>query len=419
MRDNSMNAKRLINRMRQAPCLWPLVLGSGLRIGAMAILAGRGVNLAKTSDDYLAIGHAWIVEGRFPQNSTVFPPLYPLLCALCERVFGSYAIWGVLITQCAISVITIYLTYKIAQVIVEVRWARVAAFLVACSPALIVAQCMIMTETVYTFLLAVSLFYAVTVRENPYQWAAMGVALGCLNLVRAAGIVVWPALLLFWLFKRQRFYLVALAACVAFAIDLPAMLINFTRYGHFEVSCSAKYNIAAMWAGPAKARADGLRDFGSNVAMWDEPDYGSGDRFAVAQRAYDRAMQWWPSHKWEIAKSLARGQANLLFGPGNAYAERVFGHVPGWVPVLLVYRIVVVLLMVLGVIAISRQGFPVALLFATLLYMHVLAPGANGYSRFAVPIVPMEAILCSSALRWIKEKQDLRRMRYIEAASNL
>lgn len=380
-----------------------IVLLTAFALRAIAVWSGlsHGVDHLITSDDYLAIAVQWKSTGLFPAHALFFPPLYPMLCKVMLLLFGASAIYGVLAAQVLLGTGTVFFVWLVAcRITGSERVAFLAGLVTAADPLLLVHTPMILTETLYAFLLAALVATLICLDVNRRgHFFLLGMVVGLALLTRSVGLVLWPVLVFFWKLQRWPWRWLGVVALVAFALCLPRMLNNLERFGRFEVTASGKYNISALWIGQAKAMMEG-KNYGANLTMWGIAHRDHSSTFAQADEAFPQAMAWAREHPAVVIRAVMRGVASLLFGPGSSCYSAIFGWQP-WLYAYTVafYRGLLLLGAVAGLGMLIKADFRLPFMIGGLLAVHTLAPGAAGYSRFAVPGESLEILLAAVALR--------------------
>jgi 4-amino-4-deoxy-L-arabinose transferase-like glycosyltransferase len=140
--------------------------------------------IARSLDD--GDGFAW-GPGR---PTSIRPPLYPALLA------GIWAIspdnlQAVRVLQILLSLLTAFLVYLLASRIYGPTAGRWAAAICWLYPSLIFFNFLILTETLFTFLLVGFVLLAVVTVQTPRAWAALACGLG-LGLAALTRSILWP-----------------------------------------------------------------------------------------------------------------------------------------------------------------------------------------------------------------------------------
>lgn len=122
-----------------------------------------------------------------PSPDAVRPPGYPLFLFLFTGAKGldRFAI-NVIYFQAILSAITIVVVYVLARAMLSVLEAAIAAALTAISPHLINLNIYLLTETLFTFVLALAIGALIFSRKygNRYGWIAAGVLLALASLIK-------------------------------------------------------------------------------------------------------------------------------------------------------------------------------------------------------------------------------------------
>lgn len=121
-------------------------------------------------------------------------PIYPLFLAAVYTLFGHHP-EAARIVQALLGAATIPILFPLARAAFGERAARLAGLLMALYPALIVYSGMLLTETLFIFLLSVTVRAVMgAIRsEFGWRWAAAGVAMGVVVLLRQETLLLIPA----------------------------------------------------------------------------------------------------------------------------------------------------------------------------------------------------------------------------------
>lgn len=172
------------------------------------------------------------------------PPLYSGFLALVYAAFGPHTVAAVIL-QAVLSAVTCYLVYRIALTVWDHRVALVAAILWAAGPDLIIYSNLVLTETFYMFLIALTLWLLVRFRNNWWEIAAGGALLGLLSLTRGPTLAFVPLVVVWMLFARRTNYKKVLAFVAVFlAVITPWLIRNYRVTGEFQsIDCNSGINI--------------------------------------------------------------------------------------------------------------------------------------------------------------------------------
>jgi 4-amino-4-deoxy-L-arabinose transferase-like glycosyltransferase len=132
-------------------------------------------------------GFAW----RQGEPTSIRPPLYPGLVAGIWAVAGSRNLQAVRVFQILLALATTAMLYQLGGRLYSAAVGRYAAALCWLYPSLLFFNFLILTETLFTFLLVAFVLLTVMVVQTPRAWIAVlcGVSLGLAALTRS---VLWP-----------------------------------------------------------------------------------------------------------------------------------------------------------------------------------------------------------------------------------
>ena len=134
--------------------------------------------------EYIKLAQSIVATGRYSMDgatlSTYRPPLYPFLIAAAM----SMTVWWhglLLVTQCAFGAITVGLTIAIGRRAFDARIALLAGVMLACAPMTGHFAALVLTETLFTFLVVLGVFAWMAQRPS-----ASGIVFGAAILTRAS-----------------------------------------------------------------------------------------------------------------------------------------------------------------------------------------------------------------------------------------
>jgi hypothetical protein len=173
-----------------------LALAAGLRIG-MLLLVPNDMATPDDSSWYLDGGELLITNAMGPSQAIPFAPLYAIVAGTAQHLFGRQpGILAIRLLQVGLGTLMCALVWRIArQLAGDEQIAAVASIGVALSPAFLIDNTMVLTETLFMCLTlwALSIFVAQSNTERLPIVAVAGL-LGLATLTRAV-VLLFPGVL--------------------------------------------------------------------------------------------------------------------------------------------------------------------------------------------------------------------------------
>lgn len=164
-----------------------------VRLTILAMTPDLGVRIADERDYHdlatsLVDGRGF--ESRFGPTS-LRPPLYPGFVATAWSLTDSRSLQVIRALQGVLGLATAGLVFLLTRRLYDERAATAAAAVIAFYPALLLSHSLLLTETLFTFLLAAAGLAVVATLQQPRPLAALGggVLMGLAALTRS---IVWP-----------------------------------------------------------------------------------------------------------------------------------------------------------------------------------------------------------------------------------
>jgi hypothetical protein len=290
----------------------------------------------------------------------------------------------------------------------------------------------VMTEMLFTTILAVVLWLLWTDSERQdkpgSRCFASGFLAGASVLIRPVSILFLVPGALYLLTTRGGFKLrAALVFCLAFAcLPLVWAARNRSETGDFTVTTISAVNMLLYRAAGALAIND-PGDFGGNLekrqaqlqtqACDDISRLHGADCSQV--RMPEKAQYYSQlgeriilTHPVAYAKLALRGDAMMIFGGNLTRFRQMTDTGPRiGMALLLAYSVPVFGLSIVALLTLWKRNRRLfTLVFGVGLYFLVVSGGAEAYSRFRVPIVPLYALAAAMGLqsiaRWFTAKKD-------------
>ncbi len=244
----------LLVKEKGSAARWPVLVACAASvIVELLFAAGSTLWVATDSGWYIRLGAEVAQSGDFSNDLFQFrPPGYPAFLGLLFYGFGNSAGAAIVLLQHAMVVgVVFFATRTAATLWPQPLFVLTAGLLCALSPHLSGYANTVLTEVPYAFLLAAAVYCLVRfqVHSSYAHLASASLLCGVAALVKGAGqiavlVCLATALGFAWQsFKANRrvaTFLYPLACCAgsAGAVVLPVMWNNYTRTGHFQISCA-------------------------------------------------------------------------------------------------------------------------------------------------------------------------------------
>ncbi len=368
-------------------------------------------------------------------------PGYPAFLAAVYSIFGER--WSAaLMVQIFISLLTIYISYRIARRLWGIRAALLAALLISLETASLVYTLKIMTETLFTFLLIFLIFSGIKAIENQHKftWSLLcGISLAAATSVRPISyyLLIPLALFFLWIAIRQkwRWHIILVSQLL---ILLPSILfIGAWKQRNERMSGSSVYTsiegfYALFWQGAAIiADRDGISiEEAQNrlgIGEYEKKEKrGTGYQRLhpeTANLTFEQLSELWLKdgekiilqHPFRFAKIYLKGIVRMFIRPGiHQLAQMVLGesfdesfssskrYAHAVIP-LTIFSLVLLAFIYFGVLRLfvfllrgRHWTHSLLLLLLILLYIVALSGGPSINSRFRIPIIPILAMLSSA-----------------------
>lgn len=370
-----------------------LFLALGLRLGA-ALLLPQGLEFAD-SQDYDAISRA-LVEGRgfhgaFGDYQHVRPPLYPLLLA-AGRLISTSPLFPRVIQAGLDTLSVAWLILLGTKLGMRRREALLAGLLYAMNPFAIFFSRLILSETLFTFLLLTTLnFWVSSRRWGPLRRGALlGASVGLLLLTRTVAMGLVPVFAFLEVFqrgrdpRRQLLTLVVMGVtCLAF--QAPWILRNHGIYGRWMLGSPGGGITLYESLNP-------LADGGPQKATDKYPDlYPRGSLAELDQAHRDAALDWASENPRRALELVLEKQKRYWSPTPNVEEYRRWPYL-----LVQVYELPYLLAGFIGVLFVWWRGHPMRVLVPVLLFFPLLHTLYLGSIRYRMPIEPLLALFAAN-----------------------
>jgi hypothetical protein len=397
--------------------LIPVLLTPNLGIGlddmfqydmlARSIESGNGYRWYAQEDFYLAqqyIDFDMSMVDYDPRGilTSFRPPLYPAFLAMIYFIFGVGAkrFFITRIIQTIMGASLASLTYLIARSVIPLRskWSRMAAWIVALYPMLVIYPLSLATENLFFLLIIGSLWMLVLAEKKRiwYLFALSGILLGMACLTRSVGmffaglVVCWA-----WFILKERKFALIIFLMVSI-VTLPWIIRNSLLHHKLTgIESSLGYNLYVGY------HPEGAGTFQYGISLDLFPYLDDGLRDKIGQ---DQAKEFIRNNPERIPYLMIR-KLGYFWGLERRaltyfYSNNYFGPIPHLYLLLISFIflspfVLVSLSAAIGLVIIKwdRTNALIGLLLAGYLFPHVLILAED---RFHLTLIPVLAIVAAT-----------------------
>jgi 4-amino-4-deoxy-L-arabinose transferase-like glycosyltransferase len=369
------------------------------------------------------------------------PPIYPYFLASIRTLFGPHN-GTITFFQLILSGSICWMLFHMGRCMGRERAGLVAAWLYALSPNVTLWSLTIMSETLFSFLIAIALFLWIKyLQSSKALWLVwVGLALGLATLIRPIGlylISLWALLVLvyFWrAFDLQRAAGLTMLFLLAGSVTiLPWAIRNWRVHHQFTISnvttkTFIEFNLAYVLADiegidreAAVKSVNARGDFISSMvelAREHPIPFLRTQAFGIARSLAGSETGTWAMvlgrGSWEgfgLLTNVFKGQGSETKSPtpiSEVDTTTVFLY--GIFVFSLIYSAVLLGLSILGLSFLRKGNRSEVILISSLLLLAaylILAPGAAGQARFRVPAEPALALLAGYgwSFLWVRNRK--------------
>jgi len=369
-------------------------------------------------------------------------PLYPLFILLAESI--QIETYPIIILQIILGVATCYYTYKLAKLITKNKFiASIAALFIAVDVPSIVMNNIVMTETLFSFLLILSVYTFVSyLKNNSIKLLALtalfcGLTILCRPI--AFFIPLFFSMFLLYFFRKEKLKSISkigILLLISVLTISPWLIRNKNTFNHYFMSVIREHDMQNYQAAAIYGELNNKSlPESQSILRWKTFKAFEGDAnkqpYEYARFIEDDAMQIAFANPGILLKHHAIQFAHFFLKPCRAYIDiqlehwgRGYNTIPKNYPILkylfehnskltisvvffqLFILLVMYLSIVFGFIYFKQEKnmlyfFVIGLLvfcFANLTLPYVTE------SRFRMPVVPYLAIISAAGIYFVKEK---------------
>ncbi len=345
-------------------------------------------------------------------------PLYPLLIGAIYRLFGEHARL-VLLAQCAFHAGTCWLVFDLGRRAFTLRTGIIAGVVCALHPMLIRYVADLHLETLFTFLLTLTLWLSVRFREQPSlrNGAYLGAAAALATLTKAVALL-YPGLFAVGVvlaslreglarapWKALATTFLVMGLCIA-----PWTVRNYRVSGH----------LVPVSTGLSDAFLRGLVFSRLEFATLQRPPYTDAENEVNAwfrQLAHQAGTEW-ERDDWETDQLLNREMKRRIFAePGEVIRKTVVGLFTFWYEMTSLTNSLIAGLLALAAWVFALIGcrrarsehktvWPFLL---PVLYFDLLLAGLLALGRYSAPILPALLVVSAYGVDGLLSKRETAR----------
>jgi 4-amino-4-deoxy-L-arabinose transferase-like glycosyltransferase len=369
-------------------------------------------------------------------------PIYPLFIILSEAI-GPEG-FSIIALQVILAVATCYFTYRVAMEITGSAFiSNIAALIITLDVPSIVMNTLVMTETLFTFLLLVCIFFFIRyLKVKNYKLLIIS-ALFCGGtiLCRPIGFFL-PFFLSFFLFfslkkefKKVLFHVFTFCVIVFISVS-PWLVRNKVVFGHYFLSVIREHNMQNYEAAAIYSELHGRSLAESqSILRWKTFREFKGDAnaqpYEYAKYIESQAIDYTLENPAIYLKHHVKQFILFFLKPCRAYVDiqlgnwgsgyntipkdypvfdYLFKHNSKFTIVLVLFQMFILLLMYPFILISffyfrnTQKVFYFLFLVSIVCSMAILTLPAVAESRFRVPVMPLVAVLSASGIFMLKER---------------
>jgi 4-amino-4-deoxy-L-arabinose transferase-like glycosyltransferase len=368
-------------------------------------------------------------------------PIYPLFIILAEAI-GPEG-FSIIALQIILALLTCYYTYKIAMEVTSSSFiANAAALIIAIDVPSIVMNMLVLTETLFTFLLILGVFVFIKYLKTEKTKFLIMTALSCglMILCRPIGFFIPFLFSLFAFYTKRKelkkaFSHLVIFGLITFLTITPWLIRNKTAFGHYFLSVIREHDMQNYQAAAIYAEVNhrSLPE-SQSILRWKTFKGFKGNAnnqpYEYARYIEDDAIKIAFANPQILIKNHLVQFMHFFLKPCRAYIDIQLGHwgigyntIPKDYPIFkylfehnskLTISIVFFQLAILLIIYLSfffgisyfKQNGNLFFLFLLVSLIFCFANLTLPYvteSRFRVPVMPYIAIISSSGIYYLKE----------------
>jgi len=398
--------------------------------------------------EYHPLAESILQSKSFENFTSLRTPGYPLFVALIYS-FSASSVWLVLLFQIIISLVSLYLVYKITLLAASRKVALLAAFLFSIDTTQAVWTVELYTETLFLLFFLLSIYFLcknIQERKN-FHIVLSAIFLGVATLIRPiSSLFAVVAILIILVIQETKLLkriLNGILYLLLFLIILSPWLIhNYSKHGEAKLSSISGfnllfYNVAFTEVSKSGRTISEVRSELHEVAVRQGADTVSRHSFANSDIYTGVAKEYIRANFFQYVKRHLMGTVNMFVGLGSQKVaeklhvelgtrnpepfggpgifKRAINFVRGktlagfLIAVLLGLSLLVnYIFAVYGAFLFDRNKVLILILFILIILYFAALTGVVGYDRYRIPFMPFINILCAMGLIKAFERLKVR-----------
>jgi len=275
----------------------------------------------------------------------------------------------------------------------------------------------LLTETLFNFIFVLFLFLFEDGMNKKHVLYTSGIVLGIALIVRPVGQILLIPLILMIAFRSWRRQVITVLL-IAVVVSSTWIMRNQVVFGVPQLSGIQSLNLLQYEGAGASAKQNDvtLKEAQAEESTLEINQIGEGASIQkVVEYRVDRGIKLIIENLSGFFKLHLEGAVKILLGPGSANIRKLTSHflsseaLSNLVQVLIVLMRLVIssLAFIFIFLAIKKRVFMPIQFYSIVSWILLLisSGGANAYSRFRVPLIPLEIIIICIGL-WHSFQQD-------------
>ena len=356
---------------------------------------------------------------NFNSDSFYITPGYPLFLSL----FNSQNFKLIIVFQFLLLATSQFILYKLVLKLTSKRIANLGLLVFVLESSSNLESFNLLTETLFNFIFILFLYFFGEQSRNNLTFFLAGILLGVGMLVRPVGQILLLPLLFIIYFKSHRKQIL-LTLIFALTVASSWIIRNHIAFDVPQLSGIQSLNLL-QYEGAGSMAIESSQSLAKVQLAESELELsklgGSASISEIVQYRTTRGISLILNNPQGFFILHLQGACKILFGPGNANLKKLTQHLDYSEFLIFFYATVSVLLRIVVTISVlffvytaakRRRGLSPIQLYSIASWILILisSGGANAYSRFRVPLIPLEILVISLGIHGLREGSWVKRI---------